>query len=84
MTQPLNIGSARIVSINELVGMLEQIAGVKLERRYNPAAPLGVRGRSSDNSLIERLLGWKPRVPLETGLEATYRWIYDQLAGARS
>jgi nucleoside-diphosphate-sugar epimerase len=84
VTQPLNIGSARIVSINELVDMLEQIAGIKLERRYNPAAPVGVRGRSSDNSLIERLLDWKPQVPLETGLETIYRWIYDQLAVARS
>jgi nucleoside-diphosphate-sugar epimerase len=83
VAEPLNIGSARLISINGLVGLLEDIAGIKLNRRYDRSAPRGVRGRSSDNTLIRNTLGWEPQVPLEAGLETTYRWIYDQLVRSR-
>jgi GDP-D-mannose 3',5'-epimerase len=76
---PVNIGSARIVTINELVSVLERIAGVRLRRRYVPG-PRGVHSRSSDNTLARRELGWAPVTSLEAGLERTYRWVYDQLS----
>jgi GDP-D-mannose 3',5'-epimerase len=78
--EPINLGSAELVSINQLVDAVEAIAGTKLERRYNLAAPKGVRGRSSDNTMIKARLGWEPSTPLSVGLEMTYRWIYDQIA----
>jgi nucleoside-diphosphate-sugar epimerase len=77
--EPINLGSEETVSINELVGIVERIAGVRLERRYNLEAPQGVRGRSSDNSLIRATFGWAPSIALEFGLERTYRWIHDQI-----
>jgi len=81
---PINLGSDRLVTINELVDLVEAIAGIKLKRVYNLSAPKGVRGRNSDNTRIRRLLGWEPRISLEDGLEKTYRWIYDELvAGHR-
>src|SRR4051794_8780569 len=76
---PINIGSSELVSIDELVTIVERIAGITLERRYNLDAPQGVRGRNSDNTLINERLGWEPSTPLASGLEQTYRWIYDQL-----
>ena len=76
---PINLGSAEMVSINQLVDMVEQIAGIKLERKYNLGAPKGVRGRSSDNTLIRMLMGWEPNISLMSGLEKTYAWIYDQM-----
>jgi GDP-D-mannose 3', 5'-epimerase len=81
VTEPLNLGSDRLVTINELVDIAEAIGGVKLQRRYNLSAPKGVRGRNSDNTLIGERLGWTPAIPLEVGLERTYRWIYDQMTG---
>ena len=78
--EPLNIGSSQLVTINELVSIVEQIAGVELVRRYDTSAPQGVRGRNSDNTLVQEMLGWQPAVSLEEGLQATYRWIFDQLA----
>src|SRR6516162_3798301 len=80
-TEPLNLGSDRLVTIDRLVDIIESIGGVKLKRRYNVSAPKGVRGRNSDNTLIIERLGWAPAIPLEVGLERTYRWIYDQMAG---
>ncbi len=80
MTEPLNIGSDQLVTINQLVDIVEAIAGVTLERTYKLDAPQGVRGRNSDNTRIKALLGWAPSIPLEDGLEQTYRWIYDQIA----
>jgi GDP-D-mannose 3',5'-epimerase len=77
--EPLNLGSAQLVTINELVDIVEGIAGITVRRRYNLDAPLGVRGRNSDNTLIRAYLDWEPSVSLEEGLENTYRWIYDQL-----
>ena len=83
VVEPLNLGSSETVTIDQLVDAVEAVAGVRLERRYVPDAPQGVRGRSSDNSRIRAALGWEPTTPLAAGIEATYRWIYDQLrAGA--
>ena len=80
--EPLNLGSDQLVTINRLVDIVEDIAGIELRRRHDLTAPQGVRGRNSDNTLIENVLGWTPSVTLEEGLEKTYRWIYDQMAGA--
>lgn len=76
--EPLNIGSDELVSINQLVDIVEEIAGVKLRRTYKRDAPTGVRGRNSDNSLIRKVLSWEPSIKLAEGMEGTYRWIYDQ------
>jgi nucleoside-diphosphate-sugar epimerase len=80
VTEPLNVGSAETVTINELVDLVEQIAGVRLARRYQLDAPKGVNGRSSDNTLIRERLGWAPSISLREGLEKTYRWIHDQMS----
>jgi nucleoside-diphosphate-sugar epimerase len=79
ITQPINVGSSELVTVNQLVDIAEAIAGIHLKRTYNLAAPQGVAGRNSDNTLIKRLLGWEPSTSLEVGLETTYRWIYDQM-----
>ncbi|MBI4445925.1 MAG: NAD-dependent epimerase/dehydratase family protein [Acidobacteria bacterium] len=79
ITEPINLGSNQLVTINQLVDIVEKIAGIKLRRRYNLAAPKGVNGRNSDNTLIQKLLGWQPSIRLEDGMEKTYRWIYDQM-----
>jgi nucleoside-diphosphate-sugar epimerase len=76
--EPLNIDSDEMVTINQLVDIVEDIAGVKFKRNYKLDAPKGVRGRNSDNTLIKTKLGWAPSIPLHTGMEQTYRWIYDQ------
>jgi GDP-D-mannose 3',5'-epimerase len=78
---PLNIGSNEHVSINQLVDIVEEIAGVRLNRKYNLSAPKGVNGRNSDNTLIQEVLGWEPSTSLRDGMELTYRWIYDQIRG---
>lgn len=77
---PLNVGSSELVTINQMVSMIEAIAGIELERSYDLSAPKGVRGRNSDNSLIQSTLGWQPSIRLAEGLERTYAWVYDQLA----
>jgi nucleoside-diphosphate-sugar epimerase len=79
VVEPLNLGSDELVTINQLVDIVETIAGVKLERSYQLDAPQGVRGRNSDNTKIEQMLGWQPSISLADGLEKTYRWIYDQI-----
>jgi GDP-D-mannose 3', 5'-epimerase len=76
---PINLGSDELVTINQLVDIVEDIAGVKLKRRYDLDAPKGVRGRNSDNTLIQKRLGWRPSTPLRGGMEKTYRWIYDEM-----
>jgi GDP-D-mannose 3', 5'-epimerase len=82
---PINLGSSEMVTINQLVSVAEEIAGVTLTRRYDLDAPKGVRGRNSDNSRIKTELGWEPSTPLRDGLEKTYRWIHDEIvAGAAS
>lgn len=77
--EPLNVGSDQLVTINELVDIVEEIAGVRLERNYKLDAPLGVRGRNSDNTRIQAELGWAPSVTLEEGLAHTYVWVHDQV-----
>jgi GDP-D-mannose 3',5'-epimerase len=79
IVEPLNIGSSELVTINQLVDIVEAIAGVRLGRRYDVAAPKGVNGRNSDNTRILALLGWEPSTRLRDGLETTYRWIYDEM-----
>ncbi len=76
--EPINLGSSEGVTINRLVDLVEEIAGIKLQRNYDLSAPKGVNGRNSDNTLIQKYLNWEPSTPLRTGLETTYRWIYDQ------
>ena len=79
IAEPINLGSAQLVTINRLVDMVEAIAGITLRRRYRLDAPKGVRGRNSDNTLIRRHLDWEPSIRLEDGMERTYRWIHDQM-----
>ncbi len=77
---PINLGSSEMVTINGLVDIVEEIAGIKVTRRYDLDAPKGVRGRNSDNTMILERLGWEPSITLRDGLEQTYRWIYDQVS----
>lgn len=76
---PINLGSTEMVSINELVDIVEDIASYKMERKYDLTAPKGVRGRNSENTLIKRLLGWEPSIPLRTGMKKTYDWIKSEM-----
>ncbi|MGA2046556.1 MAG: NAD-dependent epimerase/dehydratase family protein [Terracidiphilus sp.] len=76
--EPINLGSSEAVSINQLVDIVEGIAGIKLHRNYDLGAPKGVNGRNSDNTLIQKYLGWEPSIPLRKGLEKTYAWILEQ------
>jgi GDP-D-mannose 3', 5'-epimerase len=82
--EPINIGSSELVSINQLVDIVEEIAGVNLQRNYNLSAPKGVNGRNSDNTLIQKVFGWEPNTKLRIGMEKTYRWIYDQMVKRQS
>jgi len=77
--EPLNLGSDELVSINQLVDIVEGIAGIKLERKYNLSAPKGVNGRNSDNTLIQQKLGWAPSITLRHGMAKTYAWIEEQM-----
>lgn len=77
--EPINVGSSKKITINQLVDIIEEIAGVKLEREYNLDAPKGVNGRNSDNTLIKSCFGWEPATSLKAGLEKTYSWIYEQM-----
>lgn len=72
------MGSSELVTITQLVEIVERIAEVSLKRRYNLDAPKGVNGRNSDNTMILSRLGWEPTTSLRAGMERTYRWIYDQ------
>ena len=83
VTVPINIGSSELVSINQLVDIVEEIAGIRVRREYKLDAPKGVRGRNSDNALIQELLGWQPSISLRDGMERTYRWIYDAMTAGR-
>jgi len=78
IVEPINLGSSEAVSINQLVDIVEDIAGVKLQRNYDLGAPKGVNGRNSDNTLIQKYLHWEPSISLRTGLEKTYEWIFEQ------
>ncbi len=79
VTFPINLGSEEKVSINQLVDVVEDIAGIKLKRNYNLDAPKGVNGRNSENTLIRKELNWDPTIALRDGMEKTYGWIYDQI-----
>jgi len=78
--EPINLGSSELVSINQLVDIVEEIAGTKLKRKYNLSAPKGVNGRNSDNTLIKKVFHWEPSTRLRDGMELVYRWIYDQMS----
>ena len=77
--EPINLGSDELVTINQLVDIAEEIAGVRLKRNYNLSAPKGVNGRNSDNTMILDDLGWEPSIRLKDGLARTYAWIYDEM-----
>ncbi|MGA9671275.1 MAG: NAD-dependent epimerase/dehydratase family protein [Terracidiphilus sp.] len=77
--EPINLGSSELVTINQLVDLAEDIAGVKLKRSYNLSAPKGVNGRNSDNTMIQKLLGWEPSIRLRDGMELTMAWIEEQM-----
>jgi GDP-D-mannose 3',5'-epimerase len=79
---PINLGSSESVTVDELVSIVEDIAGVTLTRRYVLDAPKGVNGRNSDNTLIRSVLDWEPSVPLRQGLEQTFRWVFDQVSAS--
>jgi len=78
ITEPINLGSSELVTINQLVDIVEGIAGVRLRRNYNLGAPKGVNGRNSDNRRIRKYLDWEPSIKLRDGLERTYAWIHDE------
>jgi len=79
LSEPVNLGSATLVTIDDLVSIVEEIAGITLERRYKTDAPTGVRGRNSDNTKLRDAIGWEPNTTLRDGLEVTYRWVRDQV-----
>jgi nucleoside-diphosphate-sugar epimerase len=85
---PINLGSSELVSINDLVTIVEGVGGVRLTRKYDTAAPKGVAGRNSDNTMITRILKWEPSTSLKDGIMKTYHWIEqqyrDRKAGART
>jgi nucleoside-diphosphate-sugar epimerase len=78
-SEPLNLGTDRLISINELVDLVASIAGKKIAKRHDLAKPQGVRGRNSDNTRLRQVLGWEPAISLEVGLAHTYRWIAEQV-----
>lgn len=78
--EPVNVGSSELVTINQLVTIVEQIAGIRVKRNYKLDAPLGVRGRNSDNTFIVDQYGWEPSIKLADGIELTYKWIFDELS----
>jgi GDP-D-mannose 3', 5'-epimerase len=79
IVDPINLGSSEMVTINELVTIVEDIAGITCRRSYDLSAPRGVNGRNSDNELILSTLGWEPTTSLQAGLEKTFAWVYDQV-----
>ncbi|MBU2695723.1 NAD-dependent epimerase/dehydratase family protein [Pimelobacter sp. 30-1] len=83
LEDPINLGSAELVSINQLYSIVEEIAGIKCERKYDLSAPQGVRGRNSDNTMINEVFGWEPSISLADGLAKTYAWVYDQVKRAQ-
>jgi nucleoside-diphosphate-sugar epimerase len=81
---PINLGSSELVSINQLVSIVEEIAGATLVREYDLDAPKGVAGRNSDNTFIQQVLGWEPNTPLREGMAETYAWIAEQFAARKA
>ena len=80
---PVNLGSSEMVSINQLIGMIENIAGYSVEKQYDLSAPKGVRGRNSDNTFIKERLHWEPNTPLTVGLAYTFWWIKSQMESGK-
>ena len=78
----MNLGTDRLITINELVELISEIAGKRLTKRHDLNKPQGVRGRNSDNRRLRHTLGWEPSVSLEEGLTVTYRWIENELRHA--
>jgi GDP-D-mannose 3', 5'-epimerase len=76
---PLNVGSSELVSINQLVDLVSDIACVEVTRNHDLTAPQGVRGRNSDNALIQDVMSWEPSISLRDGLEKTYAWIFNEM-----
>ena len=81
-SEPLNLGTDRLVTINQLIDLVSSVAGKRLNKRHDLSKPQGVRGRNSDNTLLNRVLGWEPAITLEQGLTTTYRWIEEELRKA--
>jgi nucleoside-diphosphate-sugar epimerase len=79
ITEPINLGSDELVTINELVSIIEDIAGIELDRNYDLSKPQGVDGRNSDNTKILDYLGWEPSIRLREGMEVTYDWVKEQI-----
>jgi nucleoside-diphosphate-sugar epimerase len=77
--EPVNLGSAELVTINQMIGILEDIAGITVTKNHDLSAPQGVRGRNSDNTMFHDIYGWEPSISLHDGLEKTYAWIYEQM-----
>jgi nucleoside-diphosphate-sugar epimerase len=84
LATPINLGSSELVSVNQLVDIVEGIGGTKLHRKYDVTAPRGVAGRNSDNTMIQNILHWEPRTPLREGLARTYAWIEQQYANRKA
>ncbi|NNC78888.1 MAG: NAD-dependent epimerase/dehydratase family protein [Acidimicrobiales bacterium] len=82
VTIPINIGSAELISINDLYDMVAEFAGIEITREHDLTAPQGVRGRNSDNTLILELLGWEPAISLQEGMRKTYDWVNQQVLGS--
>ena len=76
---PVNLGSSQRVTINEMINIIEKIANYKTKKKYLKNKPKGVRGRSSDNKLIKKILNWEPNIKLDKGLKYTYNWIYSEI-----
>jgi nucleoside-diphosphate-sugar epimerase len=82
--EPINLGSNELVTINQLVDIAEEIAGIRLKRIYDLTAPKGVNGRNSDNTMIQNRLGWQPSIRLREGLAKTYQWIESEICGSKN
>ena len=80
--EPLNLGTDRLVTINQLIDLVSEVAGKSLKKQHDSSKPQGVRGRNSDNTLLNSVLGWQPTISLEQGLKTTYRWIESELRKA--
>ncbi len=81
-SEPLNLGTDRLVTINQLIDLVSNVAGKRLTKQHDRSKPQGVRGRNSDNTLLKRVLGWEPSIKLEEGLKTTYQWIEEELRKA--
>ena len=79
-SDPINLGSSERVSINQMIKIIERVSGYNVNKKYLLDKPKGVRGRSSDNKLIKKILKWEPNIKLKNGLESTYNWIYQELS----